>query len=195
MNASSSETKGIGDPKKMVSKNGRFMFKVALIGDYAVGKTSLIRRYMTDTFDEDYKATLGATVSSFETMINNSNITLQVWDLAGQTSFRRVRVQYLFGTDFAIVVYDVTRVDSLIGLDEWVKDVKNSSPNVFLYLVGNKIDLKDEQTVHRASAEQFRKEWNMLGLMETSAKDGTNVKRLFETVAELLLQQTAILRS
>ncbi len=142
----------------MVSKNGRYMFKVAIIGDYAVGKTSLIRRYMTDTFDEDYKATLGATVSSFETMVNNSNISLQVWDLAGQTSFQRVRVQYLFGTDFAIVVYDVTRVDSLIGLDEWVKDVKNTSPNVLLYLVGNKIDLKDEQTIHTASAEQFRKE-------------------------------------
>jgi small GTP-binding protein len=97
----------------MESKGSQFRFKVSVIGDYAVGKTSIIKRYMTDSFDEGYKATLGAAISTFKSKAKDSDISLQVWDLAGQTSFRRVRVQYLFGTDFAIVVYDVTRKDSL----------------------------------------------------------------------------------
>ncbi len=166
------------------------MFKVSVIGDYAVGKTSLIKRYMTDSFDEGYKATLGAAISTFKTTAKDSDISLQVWDLAGQTSFRRVRVQYLFGTDFAIVVFDVTRKDSLECVNEWVKDVKQGAPDVLLYLVGNKVDLKEDRVVTPASAEKIGKSLKMLGYTETSAKDGTNVKELFQTISQLLLDHT-----
>ena len=85
----------------MESTINEYAFKVSFIGDYAVGKTSLIKRYLTNSFDEGYKATLGAAISTFKTTINETEVNLQVWDLAGQTSFRRVRVQYLFGSDFA----------------------------------------------------------------------------------------------
>jgi small GTP-binding protein len=174
----------------MKPKSSRFMFKVSIIGDYAVGKTSLIKRYMTNSFDEAYKATLGAAISTFKTTVNGSSISLQVWDLAGQTSFQRVRVQYLFGTDFALVVFDLTRKDTLDCIKEWVDDVKLGAPDVLLYLVGNKADLKQERMVTPATGEKIRKTLNMLGYTETSAKDGTNVKELFQTISELLLQHT-----
>jgi small GTP-binding protein len=166
------------------------MFKVSVIGDYAVGKTSLIKRYMTDSFDEGYKATLGAAISSFQTNVKNSNVSLQVWDLAGQTSFRRVRVQYLFGTDFAIVVFDLTRKDTLDCVKEWVKDVREGAPGVLLFLVGNKSDLKEDRVIEPAAAKKVGKSLNMLGYLETSAKDGTNVKKLFQTISEYLLEHT-----
>ncbi len=166
------------------------MFKVSMIGDYAVGKTSLIKRYMTDSFDEGYKATLGAAISTFKTSVNGSDISLQVWGLAGQTSFRRVRVQYLFGTDFAIVVFDLTRKDTLECVKEWVKDVKQGAPEVLLYLVGNKVDLKEDRVVKPAEVEKIKKKLNMLGYSETSAKDGTNVRELFQTISKHLLEHT-----
>ncbi|MFX1541167.1 MAG: Rab family GTPase [Promethearchaeota archaeon] len=174
----------------MEAKGSQFMFKVSLIGDYAVGKTSIIKRYLTNSFDEGYKATLGAAISSFKTSVADSLVSLQVWDLAGQTSFRRVRVQYLFGTDFAIVVYDVTRKDTLDCVKEWVDDVKQGAPEVLLFLVGNKVDLTDSRVVNRAEAEKVAKNLNMLGYIETSAKDGTNVKELFQTISKLLLEHT-----
>lgn len=166
------------------------MFKVSVIGDYAVGKTSLIKRYMTDSFDEGYKATLGAAISSFQTSVKGSDVALQVWDLAGQTSFRRVRVQYLFGTDFAIVVFDLTRKDSLDCVKEWVSDVRQGAPEVLLFLVGNKADLKEDRVVNPVAAEKVGKSLNMLGYLETSAKEGTNVKELFHIISEYLLEHT-----
>jgi small GTP-binding protein len=172
----------------MAKKGSRYMFKVSMIGDYAVGKTSLIKRFMTDSFDEDYKATLGAAISTFKTSVKDSLVSLQVWDLAGQTSFRRVRVQYLFGTDFAITVFDLTRKESLNNIKEWIDDVRKGAPEVLLYLVGNKVDLTPDRVVKPEAAEKMVKNLGILGYMETSAKDGTNVKELFQVISEFLVK-------
>lgn len=163
-----------------------FSFKVSVIGDYAVGKTSLIKRYMTDSFEEGYKATLGAAISNFESTVGNDKVSLQVWDLAGQTSFRRVRVQYLFGTELAIVVFDLTRGESLECVPEWVEDVCQGAPEVLLYLVGNKCDLKEDRSVEVKSAQAVMKKLNMMGFLETSAKEGINVQELFQIIAKIL---------
>ncbi len=97
----------------MVTGDEQFAFKVAMIGEHAVGKTSLIKRYMTNAFDEGYKATLGASISTLLTTVDQKRVSLQVWDLAGQNPFRKVRHQYLFGSDFVIAVFDLTRRESL----------------------------------------------------------------------------------
>ena len=171
----------------MGSSGNQYRFKVSIIGDYAVGKTSLIKRYMTGSFDEAYKATLGAAIHTFQTKVGKAEVSLQVWDLAGQTSFRRVRVQYLFGTDFAVAVFDLTRKESLDCVEEWIEDVKQGAPGVLLYLVGNKSDLKEDRAVDEASAKNLRKKLQMLDYLETSAKDGTNVQELFQNISKLLL--------
>ncbi|MFX1563165.1 MAG: Rab family GTPase [Promethearchaeota archaeon] len=163
-----------------------YQFKVSIIGDYAVGKTSLIKRYMTNSFEEGYAATLGAAISNFESSVGDDKISLQVWDLAGQTSFRRVRVQYLFGTEFAIVVFDLTRKESLDCVSEWVEDLRQGAPDVLLYLVGNKCDLIEDRTVDEKSAHAIMKKLNMIGYLETSAKSGTNVQELFHKIAKIL---------
>ena len=181
------ELLGYGETR-MAKKSSRYSFKVSMIGDYAVGKTSLIKRFMTDSFDEDYKATLGAAISTFKTTVKDSLVSLQVWDLAGQTSFRRVRVQYLFGTDFAITVFDITRKETLKNIKEWVDDVRKGAPEVLLYLVGNKVDLTTDRVVKPEAAEKMVKNLGILGYMETSAKDGTNVKELFQAISEYLVE-------
>lgn len=141
---------------------------------------------MTDTFEEGYLATLGAAISNFESNVGKDKVLLQVWDLAGQTSFRRVRVQYLFGTEFAIVVFDVTRNESLECVTEWVEDVRQGAPEVLLYLVGNKCDLKEDRVVEASSAQAIMKKLNMVGYLETSAKEGINVQELFQKIAQML---------
>jgi Ras-related protein Rab-5C len=85
-------------------------------------------------------------------------------------------------------VYDVTRKDSLKCVKEWVDDVRKGAPEVLLYLVGNKVDLKDDRIVQKAEAEKVAKKLGMLGYLETSAKEGTNIHTLFQTISELLLE-------
>jgi len=173
----------------MGSSSSRWQFKVSVIGDYAVGKTSLIQRYMTNTFSEDYKATIGAAISTFDTEVHNTKVSLQVWDLAGQTTFRRVRAQYLFGTDFALVVFDLTRPETLESVKEWVADLRSAVPDAFCFLVGNKSDLVEERAVTAEEAQAMADQLKMVGYMETSAKDGSNVRELFTTIARVLLEQ------
>jgi len=174
----------------MASKARRFVFKVSVIGEFGVGKTSLIKRYMTNTFDEGYKATLGAAISTFDTKIDKIEVSLQVWDLAGQNPFRKVRHQYLFGSDFAIAVFDLTRRESLDALAEWVADARSADPEVTCILVGNKSDLVEEREVSPEDAGAVAKQLRMISYMETSAKDGTNIRELFQTIARALVQKT-----
>jgi small GTP-binding protein len=174
----------------MVSKGGRFAFKVSVIGEYAVGKTSLIKRYMTNTFDEGYKATLGAAISTFDTTVDGNEVSLQVWDLAGQNPFRKVRHQYLFGSDFAVAVFDLTRRESLDALAEWVADVRSADPEAICILVGNKSDLVEEREVRQGDARTVAKQLKTTEYMETSAKDGTNIGELFQAIAKALVQRT-----
>jgi len=174
----------------MASKGGHYAFKVSVIGEYAVGKTSLIKRYMTNSFDEGYNATLGAAISTFNTTVDKNEVSLQVWDLAGQTPFRKVRKQYLFGSDFALAVFDLTRRETLDALTEWVADVRSAEPEVVCFLVGNKSDLIEERQVPQEEAGAAAKNLAMSGYMETSAKDGTNITELFHAIARTLVRGT-----
>lgn len=173
----------------MVSKGRQFAFKVAVVGEYGVGKTSLIKRYMTDAFDEGYKATLGASISTLNTTVDKNEVSLQVWDLAGQTPFRKVRHQYLFGSDFAMAVFDLTRRESLDALTEWVNDARSADPDVICLLVGNKSDLVEEREVPPEEARGVAKQMKMIGYVETSAKDGSNVGEVFRSIAQALVQR------
>jgi len=173
----------------MTAKSGQFAFKVSVIGEYSVGKTSLIKRYMTNTFDEGYKASLGAAISTFETTVDKNEVSLQVWDLAGQNPFRKVRHQYLFGSDFAVAVFDLTRHESLEAVTEWVTDARSADSDVTCILVGNKSDLAEEREVRQAESSATVKRLKMMGYIETSAKDGTNVEELFQTISRVLVQR------
>ncbi|MHA1680265.1 MAG: Rab family GTPase [Promethearchaeota archaeon] len=171
-----------------------FVFKVAIIGDYAVGKTSLIGRFIQKQFISEYKPTLGVNLILKELTIKSKDKTtiacnLVLWDIAGQDKYERVRQLYYKGCSAAMLVYDVTRVESFQNLkDKWVKDYKeNVNKEPLFMIIGNKDDLQDIKKVDDADGEKLKDEINALKFMTTSAKTGENVDDAFLDLVKLLL--------
>ncbi len=135
----------------------RWIFKVILMGDYAVGKTCIIRRYVSNTFIEDYKPSLGVDITSQELSFDQDEVQLQIWDMSGQTDFKLVRRQFMSGTDCGIMVFDLTRPDSLNNIERWINEVLVMVPNLPLVLVGNKADLTSDRRVSTDAANRTMK--------------------------------------
>ncbi|KAH3903288.1 Rab6 family protein SCDLUD_000913 [Saccharomycodes ludwigii] len=155
-------------------------------GEQGVGKTSLITRFMYDTFDDHYQATIGIDFLSKTMYLDDKTIRLQLWDTAGQERFRSLIPSYIRDSHVAIVVYDITNKKSFEYIDKWVEDVKNERDEVILCIVGNKSDLNEQRQV---SSEEGSKKATVLGakiFIETSSKDGYNIKNLFKSVAKSL---------
>ncbi|GAA5978316.1 hypothetical protein JCM10908_004310 [Rhodotorula pacifica] len=161
-------------------------FKLVFLGEQSVGKTSLITRFMYDTFDNTYQATIGIDFLSKTMYLEDRTVRLQLWDTAGQERFRSLIPSYIRDSSVAVVVYDVTNRASFINTSKWVDDVRSERGNdVIIVLVGNKTDLNDKRQVTTDEAEQKAKELNVM-FIETSAKAGHNVKTLFRKIAQAL---------
>lgn len=167
----------------------RWIFKVILMGDYAVGKTCIIRRYVSNTFIEDYKASIGVDITSQELKFDNADVQLQIWDMSGQTDFKLVRSQFMSGTDLGLIVFDLTRPSSLDNVSRWMNEIHAMVPKLPLVLVGNKSDLVNERQISKEVAEKAAQEQNMLFYTETSAKSGENITQLFSDIAQRLLAE------
>lgn len=167
----------------------RFIFKFIILGDYAVGKTCVIRRYVSDTFDEEYKASIGVDITSQQLFFDPHRVQLQIWDMSGQTDFRELRRQFMNGSDCGIIVFDVTRQSSLENIPRWMNEARANVPGLQFALVGNKTDLVDERVVKHEEAERAAKENQMLFYIETSAKSGSNIQLLFKKLAQLILER------
>ncbi|MFX1318355.1 MAG: Rab family GTPase [Promethearchaeota archaeon] len=170
-----------------ISSPKRWIFKVILMGDYAVGKTCIIRRYVSDTFIEDYKASIGVDITSQELDYKDDLVQLQLWDMSGQTDFKLVRKQFMSGTDIGIIVFDLTRPSSLLNVERWINEIHVMLPELPLVLVGNKSDLSNERQISRETAEKTVKKFDMLFYSETSAKSGDNITQLFKDVTKRLM--------
>ncbi len=163
-------------------------YKIVFLGEQGVGKTSLITRFMYDTFDDNYQATIGIDFLSKTMYLDDKTIRLQLWDTAGQERFRSLIPSYIRDSHVAIVVYDVTNRKSFEYIDKWVEDVKmeRGEENVILVIVGNKSDLVEERQVSTEEGERKTAVLNAKLFIETSTKAGFNVKTLFKKVAKLL---------
>ncbi|KAG0657313.1 Ras- protein Rab6 [Rhodotorula mucilaginosa] len=162
------------------------VFKLVFLGEQSVGKTSLITRFMYDTFDNTYQATIGIDFLSKTMYLEDRTVRLQLWDTAGQERFRSLIPSYIRDSSVAVVVYDVTNRASFMNTSKWVDDVRSERGNdVIIVLVGNKTDLNDKRQVTTEEAEQKAKELNVM-FIETSAKAGHNVKTLFRKIAQAL---------
>lgn len=163
-------------------------YKIVFLGEQGVGKTSLITRFMYDTFDDHYQATIGIDFLSKTMYLDDKTIRLQLWDTAGQERFRSLIPSYIRDSRVAIVVYDITKKKSFEYIDKWIEDVKNErgQENVILCIVGNKSDLSDERQVSTEEGEAKSKALGAKIFMETSTKAGYNVKNLFKKVAKSL---------
>jgi len=167
-----------------------------MIGDAAVGKSSMLIRFTDDAFDEHIQSTIGVDFKVKQLELNNKRIKLTVWDTAGQERFRTLTSSYYRGAQGVVMVYDVTRRDSFDNLDHWLKEIKLYSPNngegVVKLLVGNKIDLADARQVDRNEAEEWARNHGML-FLEASAKTKTGVQESFMEVVHKILEDPDLL--
>ena len=161
-------------------------YKIVFLGDQGVGKTSLITRFMYDTFDSHYAATIGIDFLSKTMYLDDKTIRLQLWDTAGQERFRSLIPSYIRDSNVAIVVYDITNRDSYNDVQKWLDYIREErGKDVLIILVGNKSDLKDK-VVTSNEAEELSKKLGCNLFIETSSKNGYNVKKLFKKVAKML---------
>merc|ERR1712000_245963 len=161
-------------------------YKLVFLGDQSVGKTSIITRFMYDTFDSTYQATIGIDFLSKTMYLDDRTVRLQLWDTAGQERFRSLIPSYIRDSSVAVVTYDVTNRKSFDQTRKWVDDVRGERGNdVIIVLVGNKTDLNDKREVTTQQGEEEAKKNNLM-FIETSAKVGHNVKNLFRRIAQAL---------
>jgi small GTP-binding protein len=168
-------------------------FKICLLGDGAVGKTSLIGRYVYDEFDEKYLLTLGTKTSMKEIpMVLDSGedlmCSLMIWDIMGQKEFERLHKTFFAGTQGAIIVTDVTRKETLYSVEDWIQKLFDVSGEVPLVFVMNKCDLMDRAQFKKEEMKSYSKRFNT-EIYQTSAKTGANVEDLFLELGILLVEK------
>lgn len=161
-------------------------YKLVFLGDQGTGKTSIITRFMYDTFDNAYQATIGIDFLSKTMYLQDRTIRLQLWDTAGQERFRSLIPSYIRDSSVAVVVYDITNRSSFTNANKWIDDVRaERGDDVVIMLVGNKTDLSDRRQVSTQQANAFADEVGAL-FIETSAKIGVNIKAVFRKLAAAL---------
>ncbi|CAH8650599.1 unnamed protein product [Schistosoma mattheei] len=156
--------------------------KCVFLGEHGAGKTSIILRFMHDTFDPAYHATIGIDFVSKTLCFNEKSIRLQLWDTAGQERFSSLIPSYIKDSSVAIVVYDVTSRESFVRADKWIAEIRTERPSkTLVFLVGNKVDLEDKRVVTTEEAAKKAEKENLF-FVETSAKTDFQIKKLFDEV-------------
>lgn len=176
--------------QKIKVKSGEYAYKLILGGEGGVGKTSMVHRFVEDSFQTDYKSTIGTSIMKKECEFQGleSKVRFVIWDLAGQAQFKRVRQTYLANAEAGILVYDVTRKETFVSLENWFKEIKSVSPTISLILVGNKIDLENERVISTDQGEELAQKLN-LSYIETSAKTGENINDAFKMLALQMIKR------
>ncbi|MHA2504048.1 MAG: Rab family GTPase [Candidatus Kariarchaeaceae archaeon] len=174
-----------------------YFLKIALCGDGAVGKTSLRNRFMGRGFREEHLMTIGADFATHDVEIDSNKVTFQLWDLAGQDTFRSVRARFFRGAMGGILIYDVTRRQSFLNLTRWIEELwRNSGRGVVpIIILGNKADLRDSNSVQvdqgikyvEALTQKTRAQGFNVHHMETSAKTGLNVNEAFNQIGRQII--------
>jgi small GTP-binding protein len=160
--------------------------KILLVGNESVGKTSLIRRYINDSFNEGYKATLGFEVSLKNLVIDKKLIILTIWDIGAHPSFESMRTRYYQGALAFFIQIDLTQEATFNSIDNWFKEVNTKCPNIPCILIGNKADLPN-QCINLDQLNQKKDEIGAIDAIITSAKTGEGVNESFKILAEAIL--------
>lgn len=164
--------------------------KICLLGDFAVGKTSLVRRFVYNLFKDAYISTIGVRVSRKTVVVPHNEevveLTLMLWDLAGSEEFDRVRANYLRGAAGGLLVCDLTRAETLHSLGSYADDLLSVNPNVRFAVAANKRDLAGQQELSEGEIEAVAARLNAPYRL-TSAKTGDKVEALFRHLGRLVL--------
>ena len=156
-----------------------YKLKVVVVGDSGVGKTNLIKRFVSNTYNPNTKATVGVEFLSKSYKINNQVFKIEIWDTAGQERYKSITAAYYKGAKGALIVYDITQKESFENINKWMSEVRDkSAKDLKIMIVGNKTDLENERQVSTDDALERAKELES-PVMEASALDGNNVKAAF----------------
>jgi small GTP-binding protein len=168
----------------------KFKFKITVIGDGMVGKTSLIKKFTKGTFGQDYVKTIGAQFSVFDKEINDHKIRLLFWDIAGQIEFNFVRTSFFNKSQAAIIVYSLEDNDhgkkSFKHVVDWYKEICKYCGEIPVMVFANKVDLVKENSSDDSKIQNLVDNHNLLGFYKTSAKTGFGVIEAFNTLIENL---------
>ena len=173
----------------------KFVYKICIVGNGGVGKTSIVQRYTDKSFNENYIMTVGSNFS--EKYIEfpefpDYKISLLLWDLAGQERFSCMRPLFYQGTRALIYVFDLTRRDTFIDLINWKIEVDEIVGSIPRILVGNKLDLAKQgmREITNQEADAIKEQLNACVYFETSAKDGSNINKVFNESTRLILNHS-----
>ena len=161
------------------------VYKVLLLGDTTVGKTCFLLKYTDKIFQDVHITTIGLDYRlKTMTLKSGKNVKLQIWDTAGQDRFKAITKNYYKGANGIILIYDVTNTKTYDNIKIWISQIREeATPNVVVYLCGNKIDMKDYRSVSTEEGKKLSEEFG-LPFNETSAKDGININETFEDLVE-----------
>ena len=164
------------------------VFKLLIIGDSGVGKSSLLMQFSDNLFSDTTTATTGVDIKNCTVDVEGAKVKLQIWDTAGQERFRTITSMHYRGTHGVIFVYDVTNADTFKCIKKWLHEIDQNCDRVSRVLVGNKDDDHEKKVVPLEEAQQFADQIG-IPLYETSAKKGKNVEEVFHAIARLVLKQ------
>eukprot|EP01126_Amoeba_proteus_P027816 TRINITY_DN2753_c0_g1_i21.p1 TRINITY_DN2753_c0_g1~~TRINITY_DN2753_c0_g1_i21.p1 ORF type:complete len:223 (+),score=22.69 TRINITY_DN2753_c0_g1_i21:29-670(+) len=156
-----------------------YLFKFIIIGDTGVGKSCLLLQFTDNRFQTVHDLTIGVEFGAKTVTLDTKLIKLQIWDTAGQESFRSITRSYYRGAAGALLVYDVTRRETFNHLNSWLDDARqNANVNMVIMLIGNKLDLEKHRQVSTEEGLQFARQHGLI-FLETSAKTSSNVEEAF----------------
>lgn len=166
-----------------------YLFKYVIIGDTGVGKSCLLLQFTDKRFMAIHDLTIGVEFGARMITIDNKKIKLQIWDTAGQESFRSITRSYYRGAAGALLVYDITRRETFNHLTSWLEDARqHSNTHMVIMLIGNKSDLENRRDVMKEEGEAFAREHGLI-FMETSAKTAANVEEAFLNTAKVIYRK------
>jgi small GTP-binding protein len=163
----------------------KYILKLCLLGDGAVGKTSLVRRFVFDVFDDKYIMSFGTKVSKKTVVIGESNVDLMIWDILGQRAHRSLHAAYYLGATGALCVCDLTRPETMESLTTWVEGFQSTAGPMPVVILGNKSDLP--RAVSHSELKSFGARSGSDSL-ETSAKTGENVEAAFDLITHKMTE-------
>jgi len=177
----------------MNEQKDKFVFKITVIGDGGVGKTSLIKRFTKGSFHEEYIKTIGAQFSKYEQDIEGDECELNFWDIAGQDDFHFLRPSFYKDSQAAIIVYSLEDNElgkvSFRNIVHWYDDLKQFCGVIPIVLFANKVDLVNKETLNKSKMLKFVKKRNLLGYYLTSAKTGESVDDAFQAIIRELYRK------
>ena len=166
-----------------------YTWKIMMLGDAAVGKTSLTLRFISGFFLDDLKLTIGVDFYSKTTTFKEKKVKLQIWDFGGEERFRFLLHQYCKGANAAFFLYDITNRLSLDHLPDWTQIIREHAGDIPIMLIGSKVDLQEFRAVTREEGILAAKKYNLSTFIELSSKTGQNVEKSFDVITEILFEK------